>query len=261
MKPFNIYMGWDAREVAAYKVCEFSLRRRSSVSIDVIPLKHKELRKRGLFKRPWIVESDTGQWKDLIDNKPFSTEFSHSRFLVPAMQNYEGWALFMDCDMLWDCDIKELLWRRNKQYAVMVVKHNHKPKDKNKMDDQVQDLYFRKNWSSFVLWNCAHPANKHLTAEKVSYMQGCDLHSFSWLDESLIGAIDIDFNWIEGVSPVLKENKIPKVIHYTNGGPWFENCQDVMYADLWTKEFEEWNRNGNDGVPTGVPTTKFDYQL
>ena len=58
-----------------------------------------------------------------------STEFSFSRFLVPHLCNYEGWAIFMDCDMMVVDDIKNLWNLRDNKYAVMCVKHQHKPKE------------------------------------------------------------------------------------------------------------------------------------
>ena len=46
-----------------------------------------------------------GQPYDDIDGRPFSTEFSFSRFLVPALNMYQGKALYMDCDMYLRADI------------------------------------------------------------------------------------------------------------------------------------------------------------
>ena len=244
----KIYIGWDAREVLAYDVCKYSLESKASIPIDVIPLKHRELRERGLFRRPWLVESDTGLWRDMIDNKPFSTEFSHTRFLVPALNNYRGWALFMDCDMISTVDIRQLFDLCDPRYAVMVVKHNQKVTDTVKMDGQKQEQYHRKNWSSFVLWNCEHPANRQLTPELVNTMTGASLHAFAWLSDHHIGHLGNEWNWIAGVSPVLYQGKRPAVIHYTEGGPWFENKKEVIYGDIWMEYYTRWQRETSGGL-------------
>lgn len=230
----RIYIGYDDREKLAYDVCKSSaLRHCRNKKAEIIPLKHRDLRLQGLFKRPWHTRAEDGIRVDLIDGMPFSTEFSHTRFLVPLLNGYKGFALFMDCDMIFRCDPKKLFEMADPKCAVQVVKHRHEPLEKTKMDNQEQHRYYRKNWSSFVLWNCEHPANKFLTSERVSFATGRDLHAFSWLNETQIGHLGFDWNWIEGVSPVIED---PKVIHYTNGGPWFDECQQVMFADEWYDE-------------------------
>jgi len=263
---FPIYIGWDSREAVAYDVCKYSIQRHTRQKLFIKPLRHKELRKQGFFNRPWLIKSDNGDMIDMLDNKPFSTEFSHTRFLVPYLRNYRGWALFMDCDMIFTTDIKQLLELRDEKYAIMVVKHNHKPKETSKMDGQPQASYFRKNWSSFVLWNCGHPSNRMLSAERVNTLTGRDLHAFSWLQDSEIGTLDSTWNWIEGASPTVPQlpNKVktlPNVIHYTKGGPWFEECRDVIYADEWRKEYEKWQYNGGGKYITNIPSVQYDDEL
>lgn len=234
MGQFNIYIGYDSREAVAYQVCEHSILKRTYADVNIQPLSHRELRKKGVFKRPWLINTE-GESIDLIDNKPFSTEFSHTRFLVPHLNNFRGWALFMDCDMIFQSDISDLISLIDDRYAIMVVKHNHRPKERKKMDDIVQTSYPRKNWSSFVLWNCFHPSNRGLTPEKVNTMSGTDLHSFSWLKDYEIGHLGFEYNWIESTSP---GDVIPKVIHYTTGGPWFKECKEVLFADRWENEYK-----------------------
>lgn len=254
----NIYIGWDSTEAVAYDVCKYSIERRATIPISITSLKHKPLRLKDLFCRPWMVDAKTGQMRDLIDGMPFSTEFSHTRFLVPALNQFKGWALFMDSDMLCQSNVKELLNKVDDRYALMVVKHRHKvPEGVMKMDGRVQQNYHRKNWSSFVMWNCAHPLNKILSPHYVSTANGASMHAFDWVPENLIGHLGFEYNWIEGSSPI--EADTPKVIHYTNGGPWFDNdaCRNVMYADLWQKEYEHYMRNISD-VISHVPSTKWE---
>lgn len=239
------FIGWDAREDVAYQACKNSLYRNTSENVDVIALRHVELRRNGYFYRPWLTDARTGQRMDLIDGRPFSTEFSHTRFLVPALCDYEGWALFQDCDQLWLGDIKDLWGLRDDKYAVMCVKHNHNPVEEEKMDGQIQTRYSRKNWSSFVLFNCAHPANRALTTDVVNRETGTWLHNFSWLKDGEIGELPFEYNWIEDITPshVIE----PEVVHYTLGGPWFKEWQDVAYAKEWIDEYRR-TINSHDGV-------------
>lgn len=248
-EPLHIWIGYDSREEIASHVCANSIIRHTKQPLKINYLKHRELRKSGLFKRPWLIEGDSGEFRDLLDDKPFSTEFSHTRFLVPELQKFQGWALFLDADMIFQDDIKKLFECVSSIYAVMCVKHNHSVNnDGLKMDGRVQQKYFRKNWSSFVLWNCGHKGNAKLTKEKVTYMPGRDLHSFSWLPDHEIGSLPFNYNFISGVSPKLPsfdgKQMQPSVFHFSEGGPWFESCKTVPYADLWDKERRLWEDAG-----------------
>lgn len=259
----NIFIGFDGREAVASDVFKHSIQSRTRSKTNIQYLKHRELRASGLFRRPWTIDADTGNYRDAIDSKPFSTEFSHTRFLVPALNNYQGWALFADSDMICLSDIKDLFALRDDKYAVMCVKHQHHPhQNAMKMDGRAQLQYYRKNWSSFILWNCGHTANKRLTAEKVNFMLGSDLHAFTWLDDDMIGTIPFRYNYISGISPAMpmdgKKPQIPYVIHFTDGGPWFDNCKDVPYADIWMREYEAWHRDADHGTVTSMPSTKYD---
>jgi hypothetical protein len=223
LAPFRVYVGWDPSEASAYDVCRHSIESRASVPVEIHPLKLDELRARGLYSR-------TG-------DPLAATEFTYSRFLTPHLAGYEGWALFCDCDFLWLTDIAELIAMIDDRYAVMCVHHDHRPKEDSKMEGAVQTLYPRKNWSSMVLYNCGHPANRALTAEVVNRETGAFLHRFQWLGDDLIGSVPETWNWLEGWCDKPKTGH-PKVIHYTRGGPWFENWRDVDYADLWLTELE-----------------------
>ena len=92
-------------------------------------------------------------WRD--HNALQSTEFSFSRFLTPYLSGYEGWSIFMDCDMLVPRDIAELWALRDDRFAVMCVKHDHRPVETTKFLDTPQTAYGKKNWSSVMLFNNA----------------------------------------------------------------------------------------------------------
>ncbi|MBI3315357.1 MAG: glycosyltransferase [Candidatus Omnitrophica bacterium] len=224
----KIFIGWDSREDIAYQVCAASLRRHSSAPLEIIPLKQDGLRQEGLYWRP----------KDPLA----STEFTYTRFLTPYLAGYKGWAMFVDCDFLFTADVAGLFSLADERYAVLCVKHDYRPKETSKMDGVVQTVYPRKNWSSLALWNCAHEANQILTPQVVNSESGAFLHRFSWLTDDLIGSVPETWNWLEGWSGLPKE-EYPKGIHFTRGGPWFENWKKVQYADLWLAQQETLQKN------------------
>jgi len=237
----KVYIGWDSREPIAYDVCENSILRHSSRNkVQITPIKHREMRELGLFSRPWEINARTGNFRDLIDGRPFSTEFSHTRFLTPILAEYKGWAIFMDCDMIALNDITEIMKYADEKYAVMVRKHNHRPTNNVKMDNREQYGYERKNWSSFILFNCKHPSNAALTPQLISTADGSFLHQFGWLRDSEIGDLPSIYNWIEGISSGAEK---PHIVHYTDGGPWFidnPKCQDVLFAKEWWTAYERY---------------------
>jgi|DEB19_MinimDraft_3_1074340.scaffolds.fasta_scaffold00779_19 lipopolysaccharide biosynthesis glycosyltransferase len=233
--PLPYWIGFDAREVDAFDVCSFSAQRKSSIPLHVRALNHKQLRARGIFSREWGVNPKTGQMFDVLDGRPFSTEFAFTRFLVPALQNYQGWALFTDCDILWLDDIAGLYAERDDKFAVQVVKQNHIPQNDIKMDGQVQQQYPRKNWSSVILFNCSHPANKYLTPSYVNTIPGKELHTFAWLRDHEIGDLSPGWNFLVGHT---KHTVKPRAMHFTDGGPWFEHLRDVPFGGWWTNEYD-----------------------
>lgn len=233
----QVFIGWDSREVPAYEVCRATLLRHASVPLVVAPLKHKALRQAGLFDRPWAIDGKTGAFRDERDGKPFSTEFAHSRFLVPFLASAAigPWALFVDADFLFAADVAELLALADGTKAVQVVQHHQVPRAREtKMDDAPQEAYRRKNWSSLILWNLAHPAHDALSVHDVNHRPGQWLHGFGWLADEAIGALPEAWNWLEGHSdPAI----FPKAIHFTRGGPWFEGWGEVAYAERWRAEW------------------------
>tara|TARA_R110000823_G_scaffold267453_1_gene387414 strand:+ start:3159 stop:3821 length:663 start_codon:yes stop_codon:yes gene_type:complete len=213
----KVFVGWDSREQYAYEVCVTSLKKYSSQEIDIYPIVRDVLIDTGDYYRP---QPEAG-----------SVEFTYTRFLAPHLADHKGWALFIDCDFLFTKDVAELFAMADDKYALMCVKHDYTPKNTVKMDGQKQVSYPRKNWSSCILWNCEHPSNKALTKDVVSTESGAYLHRFQFLKDEEIGEIPLEWNWLEGEYE--KPETPPAAIHFTNGGPWFEDWQDVDYADLW----------------------------
>ena len=214
----NIYVGWDSREPIAADVLRYSIEQNTSVPVNIIYLKQEELREQGLY------------WRDV--DPLSSTEFTFTRFLVPYLNNYEGFAIFVDCDFLAVNDLAELINQADKRKAVQVVQHDYTPPEGIKMDGQRQLPYPRKNWSSMILWNCGHKDNKIVDLEFVNTATGQELHRFTWLRDSQIGNLSPEWNWLAGWYREIRDGH-PKFIHYTEGGPWFDEWQHVEYADLW----------------------------
>jgi hypothetical protein len=221
--PFRIYIGWDRREPEAYDVAKFSLERRASVAVGVEPIKQDDLQARGLYRR--------------AADPLASTEFTYTRFLTPALAGFRGWALFCDCDFLWLGDIAGLLPYMRTPKAVYCVQHDYTPKEAVKMDGAVQTVYPRKNWSSLMLFNCEHPAVQQLTPDVVNRESGAYLHRMQWVADDDIGALPVEWNWLEGWNERPLQGT-PKAVHFTRGGPWFANWQNVDYGDLWREERE-----------------------
>ena len=119
--------------------------------------------------------------------------------------------------------------------AVYCVKHDHRPTETTKMDGAVQTVYPRKNWSSLMLFNCVHPAVRRLTPDIVNRTSGAYLHRMQWVADEEIGALPCDWNWLEG-SDRKPAQGTPKAVHFTRGGPWFQNWRNVDYGDLWRTE-------------------------
>ena len=217
----TVYVGWDSKEPEAFDVCRFSIEENCSIPVSVIPLKRKQFIERKLY------------WRD--QDSRDSTEFTMTRFMVPWLNGYQGKALFCDCDFLFQADLKELIDQFDKSKAVQVVKHDYTPKETTKMDGQVQTVYPRKNWSSMVLWNCGHEKNKILTPEFLNNQTPKFLHRFSWLEDSEIGDLPHHYNWLVGWYRE-PEDGSPKILHYTEGGPWFDGYRHCDYSDDWKKE-------------------------
>ena len=220
----RVYIGYDEREHEAYRVARRTLFDTSGLTDE--PLIESNLRDRGLIWRD--VDERDGKFYDLPSNAHAATRFAISRFLTPILCQ-KGWALFVDCDVVFLDDVKKILVQADESMAVMVVKHLH-TQEGVKMDGQPQVSYPRKNWSSVMLFNCDHPANRRLTIQDINTRPGRDLHAFYWLNDCEIGSLKTEWNWLVNVQskPVL-----PKIAHFTLGGPWIDGWNPQPHDDLW----------------------------
>ena len=214
----NVFIGYDAKESVAFYTLAHSILRRASIPVTIAPLMRSQLG--GLYTR------ERGPTE--------STEFSLTRFLVPALSQYRGWSLFLDCDMLCRVDIAGLAaeCERQADKAVLVCKHDYAPKTERKFLNQVQTKYPRKNWSSLMLFN--NERCRALSTEYVNSAGGLELHRFAWTADGTIGDLPLEWNWLVGE---YDHNPDAKIVHYTLGGPYFDDYRDCDYAAEWFDEF------------------------
>ena len=212
----RVFIGYDPREAVAFSVLSCSIQARASEPVSVAPLMLSQLK--GILTR---------------ERHPLqSTDFSFSRFLTPYLSGYTGWSVFMDCDMLVLDDIASLHALRDDRYAVMVVKHDHVPKETTKFLGEPQSKYEKKNWSSVMLFNNAKC--RALTPEYVNKASGLELHQFKWLaGDEVIGALPDRWNHLVGYNPPRKDSAL---VHYTLGGPYFDNFRNCEYSKEWFAE-------------------------
>ena len=211
-----IFIGYDPREAIAYHVCSNSIIRHSSHPVSINPLALNILKD--------YEEKHTDG----------SNHFIYSRFLVPHLMEYKGWAIFMDGDMLLRDDIEKLWALRNESKAVMVVKHDYKTKMTEKYLGSKNEDYPCKNWSSVILWNCGHPANAVVTPEFVQNATGAQVHRFTWLADELVGELPTEWNWLD---IEYEWNPQAKLVHYTLGTPCFHEFSDQgNLANEWHRE-------------------------
>jgi len=208
----KIIIGFDQRESVAYHTFCQSIIDKASLPVQILPL---------------AIHTLNG-YKETHQDK--SNDFIYSRFLTPYLNDFKGWAIFADGDMICQADIKELWALKDSSKALMVVKHNYETKANKKYLGNTNEDYPRKNWSSLILWNCTHPKHKILTPEFIANQSGKYLHRFTWLDDNDIGELPKEWNWLAIEYP---ENKKAKLIHYTLGTPCFKDYINSDMADIW----------------------------
>lgn len=210
---YRVFIGWDEHEVEAFHVLAHSIYRHASAPVAIAPLKLSQL----------PMTRDRTEYQ--------STEFSFSRFLVPWLCDYKGKAVFMDADMMVTDDIIKLFQQGNERYAVQCVKHDYTPTTEMKFLGQKQSQYERKNWSAVMLFNNAKC--QKLTPEVVNNESGLYLHQFKWLEDSEIGELTPEWNFLVDE---YESDGVPANIHWTLGGPYFNEYANVEFADLWREE-------------------------
>lgn len=219
----DVVVGYDEREAVAYHTfCQ------SVISTTTLPVRFTPLLRDTLH--------------GINARRNGSNDFVYSRFLTPYLMSYRGWAIYADGDMICRSDIGKLWDMRDDKYAVMVVKHDYKTKHPVKYLGNKNEDYPRKNWSSLILWNCAHSANRLITPNRLDGLSASFLHRFQWLHDGEIGELPITWNWLVSEYP---KNEYAHLYHYTIGTPCFELSQKCDNADFWFMEYKKLNEGMN----------------
>ena len=221
----KIFVGYTSYQDVVYQVARYSIER-NSLGVKCYPIIQKSLRELGVYYRE--------------KNPHETTEFSVSRFLTPWLAGYRGWVMFIDNDVLALADLNDIFNQADDRYAVMCAKHVYNPPDGYKLDNKRQVGYPRKNWSSVILWNLDHKKNRILTPELVNEISPLYLHRFMWLEDNEIGEFSYEWNWLVGWYREPDDGR-PKILHYTEGGPYFAKYQDCEYAQLWRDEYHRYS--------------------
>lgn len=206
----RIFMGYDPREAVGFHACIQSIISKASKPVEIIPV--------------------FGNQRD------GTNAFTYARFLVPYMCDYKGSAVFLDgADMLVREDIIPLFgYASDVTKAVSVVKQEYTTRQRMKyvgtpMETKNED-YPRKNWSSVMVFNCAHARHRALHPDTVDSMTGASLHRFNWCKSDEIGELHSKWNVLIGEGG---EDKPCAIAHFTLGIPAFPNYADCLYADEW----------------------------
>ena len=214
----KIFIGFETDYPEAFEVCAESIRQYNP-NHEIIPLIKSELEEQGLYTRPYQGES---------------TEFAFTRFLVPALCEWKGYALFCDGDFMWRCDpqeIEDLVKQSSQSPSVWVVKHPpFLTTPHEKMRGKANMSYPKKYWSSLMYFN----NNKcfTLTSELVNSWSAKDLHEFAWASE--IGDLPAEYN------AMVNYYQFPaaRAVHFTDGGPWLDIHDNMLYSTEWLKHYK-----------------------
>ena len=214
----KIFIGYENEYPESFEVCAESIRR-FNPNHEIIPLVKSELEEKGLYTREYQGES---------------TDFAFTRFLVPFLSDYKGYALFCDGDFMWRCDpqeIEDYAKQSNYSPSVWVVKHPpFLTTPYKKMKGKANMSYPKKYWSSLMYFN--NDKCFSLTSDLVNSWAGKDLHEFAWASE--IGDLPAEYN------AMVNYYKFPeaKAVHFTDGGPWLDIHDDMLYSTEWLKIYK-----------------------
>lgn len=198
----KIYIGFDERQVVAYTVCAQSIIQNSSKgNIQIIPLRLNGLP---------IVRVGL-------------TPFTYARFMVPFLQDYQGWALFLDSDIVVRTDIDELFLKADNDKKMIIPEASQK---------------FER--AAVMLMNCSRL--RELTAEFVS--ESNQLHTLSFMKPEDIGWVDKSWNHCVGYDV---PNADAKLVHFTQGIPAHPELRECEFAGEWLR----YHQLSNSTAPWG----------
>ena len=223
-KPLNIYIGYDKNHNGIEKESKFSIEKSIEKSFS-----------RGKYE-------DAYKWKPEIKfldvdtipeyTRPYanqSTWFTYSRFLIPYLENYEGFSIFLDDDFFFKKSPLPMFYYLSPEDAVACIQYPQYKHDSVKFDGEVNIDYPCKLWSSMMVFNNGHEDCKKLTPEVVNTWTGAQLHQFEWTDK--ISKIPEKYIFVEGYDN--PEDKWDwSGIHFTRGGPWIDGMDTSGLSNL-----------------------------
>lgn len=184
----RVFIGVDPRQPLAYTVLQSSIIRRASVPVQITPLMLHQLP----VKRVGL------------------TQFTYARYVVPYLCNYEGYAVFIDADMVCLTDVNELFEiAKNSDDSVHVVKS-----------------HMKFEWPSLMVFNNAKC--KNLTLEHIEKDSPAKLE---WAES--VGELPKEYNHLVGYDEPSPEAKI---IHFTQGIPCWHETNTCEFAEEWEAE-------------------------
>lgn len=216
----RVFTGYDKRAPIGHHICEESILRHSTRPVSVTPLYLSTLK--GIFDRERASDQ--------------LTDFTYSRFIIPHLCGYKGWAVFMDGnDMMVREDIAKLWQLRDSKYAVMVVKHPEFQGKHSFMGKSIQ-TYPMLNWSSMMLFN--NEKCKALSRDYVNTAGYYDFHQFKWLeDQGQIGELPPTWNHLVSYYDPRPDAAL---VHWTLGAPYqggeFEKAE---HAKEWFELYQQ----------------------
>lgn len=244
MGTHTYFIGYDAREHEAAAVAAYSISRRSNVRARIYLIEHMTMRRLGFFDRPWSV-GHNGQFYDIRDERPFSTAFSHSRFLafyLARALKCTGPCMFVDCDWLFLDDPSRIL-REQKDHPKkigVVAREREIKKHSVKMDGMIQQGYERKLWSAMFTFMPHEHYAELFSLDKVNHSPGRDLHGFLGAPIGAFWGIDPRWHYIPSLDEKPKDTG---GIHFSEFSPWLNpdrRADSPDEFDLWIEEYQAW---------------------
>lgn len=222
----RLFVGWDEREEVGSHVFNSSVIHNCSQTVQITHLKKS------------AVAREFG-----VDIREGSNAFTLSRFFIPALCDYAGWAIFADgADMVCRADLSELWDQRDPRYAVQVVKHQYESRHKRKYIGtkmECENLHYdRKNWASLMLINCGHRAWRQTPPDMLARMPTLKVLQFGFLSGNDIGGLHPSWNWL---ADEMTPTQDAKIVHWTAGIPGFAHYEVTPYSDEWRAQLKRVN--------------------